>query len=92
MEFNNLTQRVDTVIMGIQRHKTGMAAIAHVHGVNCRGAIGNRLPDANAGQLLAGPLRQGNGARIKTRMILCLRRNGFNQMYRELALRQMRNG
>ena len=82
VEFNNLTQRVNAIILRVQRDKASMAAIAYVNGFNCRGAIGDGLPDANAGQLLAGALRQGNSAGIKTGMIFCLRRDGFHQVHR----------
>jgi hypothetical protein len=33
VQFNNLTQRVNTVIMRIQGHKPSMAAIADMNGV-----------------------------------------------------------
>lgn len=69
VQLDNLTQRVNAVILRVQRDKASMAAIAYVNGFNCRRAIGDGLPDANTGQLLAGTLRQGNSAGIKTGMI-----------------------
>ncbi len=87
MKFNNLAQCFNAVIMGVQRHKTSVTAVADVHGVNRRRTVRHRLPDANVGKLLAGSLRQGNGARIKTGMIRRLWRNSFHQMHRKLALR-----
>jgi hypothetical protein len=48
VQLNNLTQRVNAVILRIQRDKASMAAIADVNGVDRRRTVGDRLPDANA--------------------------------------------
>ena len=57
------------VILGIERNKTGVAAIADVNGIDRRRALGNRLPDTQPRQVLAGPLRQRNRAGIKAWML-----------------------
>ncbi|MNT45570.1 hypothetical protein D3C72_1821640 [compost metagenome] len=89
VEFDHLPEGINVVILRIESHKTGMAAIADVNGVNRRGALGNRLPDAQARQVLTGALRQRNRAGIKAGMLCRLWRNGFHQMNRELAARQL---
>ena len=92
VQLNNLTQGINPVILRVQRDKACMSAIADVNGPDRRSTVGNRLPDPNAGKLLAGALRQRNGAGIKTGVVRRLWRNGFYQVHRKLALRHMRNG
>ncbi|MND85674.1 hypothetical protein D3C80_776090 [compost metagenome] len=91
MQLNHVPQRVNTVILRIQRHETGMAAIADMHGVDCGCTIGNGLPDTHASELLASALRQRNRSGVKTWVIRNLRGNGFDKMNRQLPLGELRN-
>ena len=86
MQLDNLPQRLDPVIVGIQRHKPGVPAIADVNGADRRRAIRYRLPDPNTRKLLTGSLRQRDSAGVETGMIGRLRRDRLNQMHRKLAL------
>ncbi len=85
MQLDDLPQCLNSVIVGIQRHKPGVAAIADVNGADGRRAVRYRLPDANARKLLAGSLGQRDGAGIEAGMIGRLRRNRLNKMHRKLA-------
>ena len=92
MQFNHLPQRINAVILCLKGDKPGMTPVADMNGFDGRGAIGNRLPDAAARELLASALRQGDSASVKSRMARRLRRNRFDQMDRQLTLGQGREG
>ena len=91
VQFYHLAQRWNTVFLRIQRHKSGMAAIADVNRFDCRCAIGNRLPYANSRQLLAGPCRQRDRPGVKPRMAVSFRFARFYKMNRQSPMAELRN-
>ncbi|CNV01372.1 Uncharacterised protein [Salmonella enterica subsp. enterica serovar Bovismorbificans] len=92
MQLRNVPQRCQTVVLRVESHKSGMAAIADVYGVDCRCAIGNRLPDANSRQLLTSARRQRNRSGVKAGMTVGFRRFRFNQVYRQRPMTELRDG
>ena len=92
VQFYHLAQSRNTVFLRIQRHKSGMTAIADVNRFNGRCAIGNRLPYANSRQLLAGSCRQSDRPGIKPGMAVSFRFARFYQMNRQSPMAELRNG
>ena len=68
VQFDNLPQRRQLVIFCGEGDESGMTTIADMHGSDGGCAISQRLPDANARQLLTGTRRQRNRSPIKARM------------------------
>ena len=68
MQFDNLPQRRQLVIFCGEGDESGMTTIADMHAGDGGCAISQRLPDADARQLLTGTRRQRNSSSIKARM------------------------
>ena len=68
MQFDNLPQRRQLVIFCGEGDESGMTTIADMHGSDGGCAISQRLPDADARQLLTGTRRQRYRSSIKARM------------------------
>ena len=68
VQFDNLPQRRQLVIFCGEGDESGMTTIADMHGSDGGCAIRQRLPDADARQLLTGTRRQRYRSSIKARM------------------------
>ena len=68
VQFDNLPQRRQLVIFCGEGDKSSVTTIADMHGGDGSCAISQRLPDADARQLLTGTRRQRNSSSIKARM------------------------
>ena len=90
VQLHHVSQRLRLVIARVQRHKTGVAAVANVNGGDRRRTGRERLPDANARQLAAGAVGKRDGAGVKSRMRGGFRRAGFHQMHRQRAMGKTR--
>ncbi len=90
VQLHHVPQRLRLVIARVQRHKTGVAAVADVNGGDRRGAGRERLPDANARQLTTGAVGKRDSAGVKARMRGGFRRAGFHQMHLQRAMGKTR--
>ena len=68
VQFDNMPQRRQLAIFCGEGDKSSVTTIADMHGGDGSCAISQRLPDADARQLLTGTRRQRNSSSIKARM------------------------
>ena len=68
VQFDNLSQRRQLVIFCGEGDESGVTTIADMHGGDGSCAIRQRLPNADARQLLTGTRRQRYRSSIKARM------------------------
>ena len=91
VQFHHIAECRETIILSIKGDKTGMAAVADVNGGNRRRTVGNRLPQVNLRQLLAGTSGQRNRPPIKAWMFGGVNIRRLYQVHRKAARRQLRN-